>query len=564
MNDLSTSPAIAIDQEHVESGGISLALAPRFEDIALDSIRSSTINPRKHFAKDSLAELAESMRTHGLAQPILVRPDSTRKQWHFELVAGERRWRAAKLIGWPTISCIVRELTDLQALELQVIENLQREDLHPLEEAEGYEQLMKKHEYTSDQVAAKIGKSRGYVYARLKLTALCQKARQAFYAGSLDASKALLVARIPNDTLQIKAVKNMGDHREMSYRSAADYVHRTFMLRLADAPFKTDDAELVPEAGPCTTCPKRTGNQPELFGDVKGADICTDTTCFANKKAKNAAALIAAARDQRREVIEGKAAKAIFPHGYSRSPQDGYVSATDQNWNDKKSRTHQKLAAIARVEPTLVLHPTTGDVVTVYNEKKLTAALRAAGEIAPRATNSGGDGDKERNAKAKLETAYRTKLLQQVDVAAFGNLTSIDWRMIAQWSVNQLGFDLGRRLSKHRGLDWKTGQRVDIESMTDGELAMLIFDCALIGETYVAPYMNARPGQLEAAAERFEVDAAALRKKFNAETAPKKKAKPKRSAATRTARTLPARAASDSSITIVQRVGDTLESPKEQ
>src|SRR5690606_14398087 len=140
---------------------------------------------------------------------ILLRPAPaapTDPEPFYEIIAGERRYRASKLAGRTTIPAIVREISDLEVLELQIIENLQREDLHPLEEAESYEALLEQHkadpDYSVDLIAAKLGKSRAYIYARLKLCALRPAARKAFYAGTLTASTALLLARIPAPELQ--------------------------------------------------------------------------------------------------------------------------------------------------------------------------------------------------------------------------------------------------------------------------------------------------------------------------------------------------------------------------
>src|SRR5689334_19780351 len=165
--------------------------------IALAAITASKTNPRKRFDQAALDELADSIKRHDVLQPILLRPNGGPDT--YELVAGERRFRAAKAAGLVDIPATVRVLSDAEVLEIQVVENLQRSDLHELEEAEGYEQLLKcshpnGERYTVDEIAAKVGKSRSYVFARLKLCALCPEARKAFYAGELDASRALLIA----------------------------------------------------------------------------------------------------------------------------------------------------------------------------------------------------------------------------------------------------------------------------------------------------------------------------------------------------------------------------------
>lgn len=176
--------------------------------IPLTKLSPSPLNHRKHFDKVKMDELTDSVRAQGVIQPIIARPLPSGDK--FEIVAGERRYRAAKAAQLVDIPAIVRELTDAQALELQVIENNQRVDVHPLEEAEGYEALMSCARpdgtaYSADEIAAKVGKSRSYVFGRLKLLQLGKASREAFHEGALDSSRALLLARIPVPELQDKA-----------------------------------------------------------------------------------------------------------------------------------------------------------------------------------------------------------------------------------------------------------------------------------------------------------------------------------------------------------------------
>ena len=183
-----------------------------FATIALDRITPSLTNPRKTFDPAKLQDLAESIRSSGVHQPVVVRslPGSrladTDRTVQYELVVGERRLRASIIAGVDTIPAIVRTLSDNEVLEVQCVENLHRDDLAPLEEAEGYDHLMQHTGLSADEVAAKIGKSRSYVYAKLKLLDLCQEVRQALREGSIDASRALLIARIPDGKLQLKAL----------------------------------------------------------------------------------------------------------------------------------------------------------------------------------------------------------------------------------------------------------------------------------------------------------------------------------------------------------------------
>lgn len=166
-------------------------------EIPLDRIVPSKTNPRKTFPAESLAELAESIKKLGVLQPILLRPAPGAPldpEPFYEIVAGERRFRASKLAGMTTIPATVRDISDMEMLELQIIENLQREDLHPLEEAESYEALLEQHkedpDYTVDHVAATLGKSRAYIYARMKLCALRQAARAALKTAGIKISRA--------------------------------------------------------------------------------------------------------------------------------------------------------------------------------------------------------------------------------------------------------------------------------------------------------------------------------------------------------------------------------------
>lgn len=178
-------------------------------NIKLSQIVPSKTNPRKHFGDDMLKEMAASIEAHGILQPILVRSP---REGKYEIVAGETRWRAACMTNLEEAPCLVRDLSDFEALEIQVLENLHRNDLTPMEEAQGFRQLLdKSHDiapYTIDQLADKIGKSRTYVYDSLKLLDLPDQAVDALNSGMLNRSTALMVARL-DDRVQTSALKNL-------------------------------------------------------------------------------------------------------------------------------------------------------------------------------------------------------------------------------------------------------------------------------------------------------------------------------------------------------------------
>ncbi len=156
--------------------------------LAIDLIRPGKLNPRKDFREDDLAELSESIRQKGLVQPILVRPDPA--SGGYEIVAGERRWRAAQRAHLHQVPVIIRELSDQDALELAIIENVQRADLNIIEEAGGYRELMERFGYTQDQLAEVIGKSRSHLANTLRLLKLPAGVQGLLKLGSLSAGHA--------------------------------------------------------------------------------------------------------------------------------------------------------------------------------------------------------------------------------------------------------------------------------------------------------------------------------------------------------------------------------------
>lgn len=299
-------------------------MSTEFANIELALITPSLTNPRKNFNQAKLAELAEDIKRRGIDTPITVRPlpgarvADTDRAVQYELVCGERRLRASELAGVSTIPAMVRALTDDQALEIQLCENLKRDDLTELEEAEGYETLMRHAGINADQVGERIGKSRSYVYGRIKLLDLCSEARVSLRDGDIDASRALVVARIPDHKLQIKAMKEIvagrgysSPREPMTYREALEHVQQNYMLKLSEAKFKITSVDLVPAAGSCKTCTKRTGHDPDLFSDVKGADVCIDPPCFHKKEEAHAAAQVKEAKDKGQTVIAGKEAQEL-------------------------------------------------------------------------------------------------------------------------------------------------------------------------------------------------------------------------------------------------------------
>jgi ParB family chromosome partitioning protein len=171
-----------------------------YRNLPLAQLQESPTNPRKRFPEETLKELAASFQSQGILQPLVVREMDADK---YEVIAGARRLRAAQLAELQTVPVRVVELSDAAAIETQVVENLQREDIHPLEEAVGFRSLLdlKDPAYTIATIAAKAGKSEAYVQGRIKLTELIPPIAEAFLADRVTIGHALLIAKLPASKL---------------------------------------------------------------------------------------------------------------------------------------------------------------------------------------------------------------------------------------------------------------------------------------------------------------------------------------------------------------------------
>lgn len=303
-----------------------------FDSIAIAAIRPSPTNPRKHFDELAMMDLQRSIEEMGVQQPLLLRVQSATinkssaagktettsgAEYVYEIVAGERRYRAAKAAGREFVPAIVREMTDAEVMQIQLVENLQRADLHPMEEAEAY-QILLAGGTTVEEIAKRTGKATSYIAQRLKLLSLEIDARKIFAAGHMTIGHALLLARlttrdqeralvymlnlsdwdIKNGQSVSKAIATRVKEREKPYSGGApqrvvgpteaelrQWIDKNVLLVLDKAPWDIADSQLVPEAGPCTTCPKRSGANAALFSDITTReDVCMDPVCFATKQ----------------------------------------------------------------------------------------------------------------------------------------------------------------------------------------------------------------------------------------------------------------------------------------
>lgn len=254
----------------------------QLETIQISKIEVGKTNPRKRFDEQELQELSESVRQYGVLQPILVRPKTKTK---FELVCGERRYRASKIAGLESIPCNIRELTDDEAFELQIIENLERKDVHPLDEADAFKKMLDSGRYTIEDVAARLAKTETFVVQRLKLVDLIDDIRADFFSGSLGIGHAVLISRLsPEDQVHIYensqnwnggsdygTIQELKDEIEGSSRN------------LAEAAFDIEKADLIPGCVACTLCPKSSAANPALFPEFD-KNTCFDKSCYEAKE----------------------------------------------------------------------------------------------------------------------------------------------------------------------------------------------------------------------------------------------------------------------------------------
>lgn len=445
-----------------------VTLESEFAELPLDNIVASLTNPRTVFNAVKLQELADSIRAGGVHQPVLVRPLPAARagevgQVQYEIVAGERRLRASRMAGQTTIPAMIRQMDDTTVLEVQIIENLQRDDLSELEEAEGYGRLMQHSTLTADAVGAKIGKSRSYVYARLKLLELCPEARAILRDGTIDASRALALARLPDHKLQLKVMeevvlaKNSYGEQCYSFRDVSRIIQRQYMLRLDKASFAITDGTLVHGATACGACPKRTGHEPELFADVDSPDVCTDPDCYQQKEAAHQGRELQAAHERGQTVITGREAKALWPTSWG--SVEGYLRLDDERDSPTGKSLRKLLAKPLEegVKPVLIDNPyKPGELVAMLPSILVAELLNGDDQTASKKITKGLQDDEEIKKlrettalKNEFEQGWRNELLKRTWKRLSIPLGGKDWLM-SEAVLRHIALDFANRLNTEK------------------------------------------------------------------------------------------------------------------
>ncbi|MBX3634033.1 MAG: ParB/RepB/Spo0J family partition protein [Rubrivivax sp.] len=508
-------------------------------EIPLEQLHDSPFNPRRVYG--ALEDLASSIRAEGrIHEPLLVRPrltnplrDDVQDGW--EIVFGHRRRRAAELAGLPTAPCMVRAMTDAEARRAQAAENLQRENIHAFEEAEGYQAMLERDGLSADQVAERVGKSRSHVYGRLKLLQACEQVRSACLEGRIGAEVALLLARLRTTRLQEKALAridsrigkmHLEDGGKGSFRRIRDLLAEDFTLRLKDAIFDREDATLLPDAGICSACPKRAGNAPE-FEDLArhedqrhqwrpkgGPDVCTDPDCWAAKKEAHLARAAAAHAARGVAVVTGNKARAALAAD-GKTVKGAYVAASEVKAALKK-------VAGAAPKQVLIQDQRTGKTVAAYKRDDLVAAglkgvtaAPAKGADAHEAKRKQHEAERKAQAAAlEAENAARVAMLVRVrQEAALRPRTALELRLITAAAIQGVNWDDKELLIKLHGCHNQTQLLNRLNDMDADELGRVLLDVALVKDVRIRYYTSkpAKPGNLLSVAQQMGLDLKAAR-----------------------------------------------------
>lgn len=249
--------------------------------VNITDIEFSPLNYRKMFSEEALQTFAIELAQHGIISPLLIRRKGNNR---YELVAGERRLRAATIAKFQTVPAQVADLTDAQVREIQLSENLQREDPHPMNEASAIGD-MQLAGHSIDEISLRLGKSKQFVYTRLKLLNLIEPFQEMVFANVITIQDALQIATLSADSQTEffeEHCKDWNKKKNFQLHNLNYYLNH-YRYDLKRAPFNTKDKNLVPEAGACSVCPSNSATLKSLFPDMAKESVCSNKECYNNK-----------------------------------------------------------------------------------------------------------------------------------------------------------------------------------------------------------------------------------------------------------------------------------------
>jgi ParB family chromosome partitioning protein len=515
-----------------------------FQMIPLSALHESPWNLRMHFDDRKMKELVDSIGRIGVLTPLIARPNKD----GYEIAAGHRRFRAAKQAGMTEVPVRVRAMNDTEFLEILTIENLQREDLHPLDEAQGYQALMEKAGYDVPAIAAKVNKSESFVYQRLKLAELIPPAKKAFFEERITAGHAILIARLqPKDQKEALEACFDGYRRDEhgnawlnGVRDLSHWIRQQIHLDLHAAPFSKTESDYTGEklprglesAGACMTCPKRTGFLPQLFPDITQKDICTDPTCYNLK--------IQAHIIRKKHEIEAAGEKLIQV-----TSDDSYNMRRKEQKNllprDKYTVIEKKQERCDKVEKAIVVagNRDRGRVIDICQDPKCKkhhggfSYHRSPQELARQ---------KAEEQKRKRESEIRLRIQDQILGKVYAHLDREDSHFILRAHIMEMQNDLIRPIVKRHGWelkkntyqDWRAAAADKVRSLTTEEERRLAMEISLANLVHIGNWCRLdRPKELLEIASRYKVDVKEIEKAVDFELAEKKakkaaSAKPKK------------------------------------
>jgi ParB family chromosome partitioning protein len=488
-----------------------------YVNVPIAELAESSTNPRKTFDEERLEELAESIRSKGVLSPLLVR----RTDDHLEIVSGARRYRAAQRAGLREVPVRLAVLTDAEALEAQIVENLLRSEIHPFEEAQGFRALLDRERagYTVEKIAAKTGKAASFIAKRLRLLGLVPPVAEAFTAGHIGIEHALLIAKLAAD-VQETALTHCFD----GYYAANDterslvpasrlqaWIEQNVYLSLKSVPFSKDDETLVPELGSCANCPKRTGFNTLLFSEVR-EDSCTDAACFNRKLDAQIAQRVARVPNL-----------VMISDNYNTTGETPILAR--RNYIEVVTRKSKKGRGI-RPEEKLCGHLTPAIHADGMDKGRLVKVCRdttckvhfGERQEQERQRLQWKTEKKAANRKANQTLAFRHRLLADVLKRVKPQLGTEELRMVAQFVLRSLSHELVCRLAKRHGLqnpkdahDWQMAEktRALYKKADANGLTVLIFEAMLIGSAGSATE-NKDDDPLAEAAYLYKVDTRAM------------------------------------------------------
>jgi ParB family chromosome partitioning protein len=506
-----------------------------YRSVPITALAESPTNPRKRFYAQSIQELAASFKSQGILAPLLVRELEESK---YEVVAGARRLRAAKLAELEKLPVRVVKLTDAEAIEAQCVENLQREDIHPLEEALGFKSLLELGEpvYTIATIASRAGKSEAYVYGRVRLADLIPPVAEAFLKDQITIGHALLIAKLPASQQQeafSAAFRGLWTSEGNSQvlipvRELAAWIESNILLQLASAPFDKQDETLVPEAGSCADCPKRTGFNKLLFPDVR-KDSCTSPDCFRAK----IDACVKKTLETKPQLIQISAAwnsREGAPLGRNQYVELEIKKAKPNGASSKLSPVQKPCDKMT--EAIIMDGGKRGLVVKVCADP----ACRVHHPNTPSPEQVARERTEERRRieKTKLAITTRHRALAAVLERVSAPLKKADLLTVVHHVIGQLPYNqvptLAKRHKVEEGKSTKTPQELlakRVSAYDEAALCRILLEISLLDSAYMRS--GASDDLLNDAAKRYRVDIEKLEKAVVAEFAAKrsKEAKPK-------------------------------------